>query len=269
MDYQDFVRTVEQLASIARDQAESVSCATLNTLAQRLSPGEARDLAKRLPPELGPCLDHDGPPVQLHLVEFMHRIEKQMGAGRPAAERAARAVLAALWLAVGPKEFAHLRSQLPGDFLPLLESAVAQAPPRPPTAEPPFTGALSLDEFIGRVAQRTGLDREAARKATEAALEALAIRVTAGQFDDLRPYLPYELRPALDRGVARSGGRAVAMSLDAFLDEVARREGTNRQEAAAHVGAVLAVLHEAVGDKEFQDTAAQLPREYHSLLAQA
>jgi hypothetical protein len=30
---------------------------------------------------------------------------------------------------------------------------------------------------------------------------------------------------------------------------------------------VLAVLREAVGEKEFQDTTAQLPREYRTLLA--
>jgi hypothetical protein len=32
---------------------------------------------------------------------------------------------------------------------------------------------------------------------------------------------------------------------------------------------VLSVLHEAVGDKEFGDTVAQLPREYRTLVTQA
>jgi uncharacterized protein (DUF2267 family) len=170
---------------------------------------------------------------------------------------------------VGPKEFADIRSQLPGDFVPLLDAAMLEAPPRPRDEEPPFRGMLSLDEFLGRVAERAGLDRDGARRATEAVLEVLAMRVTDGQIDDLRPFLPYELRPALDRGLTRSGGRALPLSLDAFVDEITRREGGSREDAAGHARAVLSVLHSEVGEKEFSDTLAQLPREYRTLVTQA
>jgi uncharacterized protein (DUF2267 family) len=90
--------------------------------------------------------------------------------------------------------------------------------------------------------------------------------VTAGQVEDLRPYLPYELRPALDRGVERSGGRALPLSLEAFVGEITEREGVSQEEAAAHARAVLHVLHEAIGRKEFRDTIAQLPQEYQTLI---
>jgi uncharacterized protein (DUF2267 family) len=181
----------------------------------------------------------------------------------------ARGVLATLWTAVGPKEFADMQSQLPGDFAPLLESAMLQAPLRPQDEEPPVRSGVSVDEFLDRVAQRAGLDRDRARRATEAVLEVLAMRVTDGQIDDLRPYLPHELRPALDRGLTRSRGKALPLGLDAFVDEITQREGVSREDAANHARAVLSVLHEVAGDKEFSDTIAQLPREYRTLVAQA
>jgi uncharacterized protein (DUF2267 family) len=99
-------------------------------------------------------------------------------------------------------------------------------------------------------------------------LEALAIRVTAGQVEDLEKLLPAEVRPALERGRARGGGAAVPLSLDAFLDTIAELEGTSKAEAAEHARAVLTVLRGAVGEKEWQDTTAQLPDEYRTLWRQ-
>jgi uncharacterized protein (DUF2267 family) len=162
-----------------------------------------------------------------------------------------------------------MRSQLPGEFVPLLDAAMLQAPARPREEEPPVRGWLSLDGFLDRVAERAGLDRDRAWRATVAVLEVLAMRVTAGQIQDLRPFLPYELRPALDLGLTRSGGRALPLPLDTFVDEITRREDVSREDAAGHARAVLSVLHEAVGDKEFGDTVAQLPREYRTLVTQA
>jgi uncharacterized protein (DUF2267 family) len=268
MEYQSFIALVEQRAGIPRDRAESVTCLTVNMLARRISKGEAEDLARRLPTELRPCAQHEGPVARFHLDEFLRRIETELGTDRAVAERVARAVLAALWTTVGPKEFADMRSQLPGDFVPLLEAAVAEAPPLPRADVPPFAGHISFDEFLRRVADRAGLDRAGARRATEAVLEVIAMRVTAGQVDDLEPYLPPDLHDALNSGIARSGGRALPMSIEAFLDAITQREGggVSRERAAAHTRAVLSVLREAVGENEFLDTVAQLPADYEPLL---
>jgi uncharacterized protein (DUF2267 family) len=267
MDYQGFVTTVARLAGIPDGQAAPIACGTLSALAQRISKGELEDLAPRLPAQLRPCIQRDGPTATFHVDEFLRRIEEGAGTDRPTAERVARAVLAALWATVGPKEFKDMASELPKDFEPLLEAAVREAPPGP--GGPRNHKGLSLDEFLDRVAQRTGLDREYARRATEAVLETLAMRVTAGQINDIRPFLPPELHPALDRGLARSEGRALPLSLDEFVAEVTQREGISRtKEASEHARAVMAVLREAVGEKEFQDTAAQLPQEYRTLVTQ-
>ncbi|HEV7897140.1 MAG TPA: DUF2267 domain-containing protein [Planosporangium sp.] len=270
MDYQGFISTVEQLAGVPRDQAEPLACFTLSTLVQRISKGEVEDLARGLPQELRQCMHREGPTATFGLDEFLNRIEARMGADRASAEQVARAVLAALWTTVGPKEFKDMGSELPKDFWPLLEAAMLEAPPRPgPEGDPRFGRAMSLDEFITRVAERAGLDREGARKATEAVLEALAMRVTAGQVNDLRPFLPRELHAALDRGIAHSRGVALPLSLEEFINRVTQREGISKtKEAVQHTQAVISVLHEAVGEKEFQDTAAQLPEEYRVLVRQ-
>jgi uncharacterized protein (DUF2267 family) len=193
-----------------------------------------------------------------------------LGGDRATAERVTIGVLAALWTSVGPKEFAQMGAQLPKDFGPLLETAELQAPPLPgPAQDPRFGRAMSYEEFLRQVAVRAATDLETARKATEAVLETLAMRVTAGQINDLRPRLPRELHPALDRGLARTDGMALPLTLDEFLNEVTAREGVSRRnEGLEHARAVLAVLRQAVGEKEFQDTNAQLPLEYRTLVRQ-
>lgn len=273
MDYQGFLTTVEQLGGISPDRAADITgditCFTLKTLSQRVSKGELEDLAPRLPQELRPCLQREGPTATFGLDEFLRRIEERTGGGRATAERVARAVLSAVWTSVGPKEFFDMGSQLPKDFGPLLESAEVQAPPRPGPEVRSLAGRpWPLDEIVNRVAQRAGLDRDNACKALEAVLEELAVRVSAGQINDLRAFLPHELHPALDRGLARGEGRALPLTFDEFLNEITRLEGTSRHDALTHAKAVMAVLREVVGEKEFRDTTAQLPLEYRTLVTQ-
>ena len=267
MDYESFIATVEDTAHVSGEEARAAACATLTVLSERITAGEAEDIAVRLPPELRECIDPAGRPERFHVDEFVRRVAERVGADEDAAEREARGVFAALWGAVGPDEFADMRAQLPKDFSPLLDEAVAIAPPNSDTtqSQPP---SVSYDELVQRVMNGSGLDRERARRALHAVLEALAIRVTAGQAEDLEQLLPAEVRPALERGRARGRGRAVPMSLDAFLDTIAKIEGTSKAEAAEHARAVLRVLREAVGEKEWQDTTAQLPDEYRTLWRQ-
>lgn len=267
MDYESFIATVEDTAHVSGEEARAAACATLTVLSERITAGEAEDIAVRLPPELRECIDPAGRPERFHVDEFVRRVAERVGADEYAAEREARGVFAALWGAVGPDEFADMRAQLPKDFSPLLDEAVAIAPPNSDTtqSQPP---SVSYDELVQRVMNGSGLDRERARRALHAVLEALAIRVTAGQAEDLEQLLPAEVRPALERGRARGRGRAVPMSLDAFLDTIAKIEGTSKAEAAEHARAVLRVLREAVGEKEWQDTTAQLPDEYRTLWRQ-
>jgi uncharacterized protein (DUF2267 family) len=266
MDHQEFITIVEQVAGVSGEETEQVSCLTLRTLAHRISTGEAEDLGERLPETLRPCIQPEAPFEKFDVDEFLRRIAEPLGLDPQAAEQRARGVLAALWRAVGQGEFDDLRSELPKDFYPLLDSAAAAAPP--PEDEPPFMGNLSYDEFLDRVAERAGVDRDRVVHAVEAVLEMLGLRLSAGQAQDLIPRLPVPLRPAFRRGMARSRGGSVPLSPDVFLHDIARRAGGARGDAARDVRAVFPVLREAIGEKEYHDTVAQLPGEYRPLLKQ-
>ncbi|WP_214369518.1 DUF2267 domain-containing protein [Pseudonocardia sp. H11422] len=266
MDYQAFITIVQQAADIAGEQAERAVCPTLQTLAQRISKGEAEDLAGRVPEQLRSCLQHEGPRSRLSLDDFLQHVEQQIGADRPTAEKVTRGVFAALWSAVGAKEFFDMRTELPKDFQPLLDEAVDLAA-KPPLYDELPPAKVSLREFLDRVG-RHGVESERAGRAAEAVLETLAMRITGGQVEDLIPLVPRELRPALRRGMSRSGARGMQMSPEEFLDEIARRERVSKDEAIQHARAVFAVLHETIGDKEFNDAVAQLPNEYRAMLLQ-
>ena len=49
------------------------------------------------------------------------------------------------------------------------------------------------------------------------------------------------------------------MSVDEFLDRIAKREGIGREEALEHTRAVFAALRDVIMGAEFSDVAAQLP----------
>jgi uncharacterized protein (DUF2267 family) len=126
---------------------------------------------------------------------------------------------------------------------------------------------MSAEAFHERVAERAGLDRDEARRATAAVLEELATRITRGEVEDLEAELPPELRPPLARGDEESHGAARRIGLRDFEREVAEREGVTPEEAHDHIRAVFATLREAVSPKEFSDMTAQLPDEFRAVLA--
>jgi uncharacterized protein (DUF2267 family) len=52
MTYDEFIEAVEQRAHVERDVAEQATRATLETLSERLTGGEADDVAAQLPKPL-------------------------------------------------------------------------------------------------------------------------------------------------------------------------------------------------------------------------
>ena len=265
MDYDGFIHIVQQDAGVPRDQAERAVKATLSTLAERLSGGEARDIASQLPSELRRLLE-DGENAQpFALEEFLRRIAEREGVDPEAAARHARAVFATLGQTVSHDEIYDMASELPKDFQPLINAAeLAPAPPKSRT-----TGALSYGDFLERVARRARLQPHEAASAIAAVLEALADRISGGQVDDLITRLPTALEPPLRRGKAQSNAAARPLSLEEFVEGIAEREGVTPAEAKQHSRAVLATLREAVGEKEFDDVKAQLPKDYAALLSPA
>ena len=255
MEYPEFLQITRIEAGIDEAAAEHAARATLTTLAERLSRGQARDLLEQLPAEIKPWLHTERAAERFDVDEFLRRVAEREGVDVETAERHARAVFFALGRAVSDDEIADVADELPQDFEPLIAEAQRR-----------FFEVMPAEEFVAKVAERTGLDHEAARRATEAVLEALARRVAGGEIDDLIPRLPLELHASLRRGKAASGGTAKRMSLDRFLALINELEGVDLFEASEHVRAVFATLREAVGDDEYFDVTVQLPPDYDVLL---
>lgn len=126
VEYVDFVARVEGgLDSPESGEAEEAVEATLEALGECISGGEAKDLAAELPSEMAEALTRaGGDPESLSLEEFFGRVAEKQGTGEALAEKHATIVLSILGRAVDNGELSDIRSQLPKDFQPLLESEV-------------------------------------------------------------------------------------------------------------------------------------------------
>jgi uncharacterized protein (DUF2267 family) len=257
VQYDTFLSTVEQDAGISREQAERAVEATLRTLAEHLTGGEVRELRVLLGPETKPFLPVTPEEAERFGVdEFLRRVAEREGVdGRTAVDHVS-AVFAALGEAVAPGELHDVARQLPKEYDVLLEAAGVGR------------RRAMEDDPVLRLVVRAGLDRQQARRATEAVLEALAERISEGEVEDLEAELPATLRAPLQRGLGRSR-TATRMSVDEFLTRVAQREGVSREEAEEHARAVFATLRELISGKEFSDMAAQLSDDYAPLLTGA
>jgi uncharacterized protein (DUF2267 family) len=250
----DVLEIVEQEARTDHEGAQRAVRAVLETLAERIAAGEARDVAAQLPPELAPWVATTTGPERFDVDEFLRRVAERAETDLDGAERDARAVFAALGRVLSPDELDDVVAELPKDYAPLLPRG-------------PFVDVMAADAFVQRVAQLAGLDQERATRATEAVLETLAERISDGEVDDLISRLAVPLHPPLKRGRGRHGGAAARMRVETFLQRVAAREGTAPGEALVHARAVLATLREAVGDDEFFDAKVQLSPDYAVVLS--
>lgn len=125
MDQQHFMKSVaERVGLNERDQVRDGVHASLRTLAERITPGEAEDLAAQLPPELGGVVaDNATGPERFDRTELVHRVASRSGLDPDLAERMAGAVFAVLGTAVSAGEIADVRTQLPADIASLFDAA--------------------------------------------------------------------------------------------------------------------------------------------------
>ncbi|HEV7825309.1 MAG TPA: DUF2267 domain-containing protein [Mycobacteriales bacterium] len=117
MDDQEFLSSVAQRANVEPETARVYASATLTTLAERISGGEARDLAAQLPKSMkDPLCAGDEPAEAFGADEFVRRVSDRTHVDPGQAEDAARAVLVTVREAVSPGEFDDVTSQLPQDY---------------------------------------------------------------------------------------------------------------------------------------------------------
>jgi uncharacterized protein (DUF2267 family) len=255
-EYEQFIRTIQHKAEASWEEAERAAEATLTTLGERLSSGEARDIAEELPEEARHWLvGHDGA-EPFDVDEFLRRVAAREQTDLDTAERHARAAFEALRRNVSRQELHDMLSELPKNFGRLLPERDRQPHPDP----------MPSEQFIVRVADHGGIDDETAWQATKAVLQTLAEKLAGGEVDDLAEQLPEELRYILEAARTRKSRR---MSLADFVQRVAEREGVPNEVAREHARAVFQALREAVTGDEWLDMTAELSDDYTPVLTPA
>lgn len=123
MEYHRFIGQVQARARLADEQAAvAATRATLTTLAERLPPGIAGNLAAQLPPEIGRFLQETDGGERFGLDEFVARVADKESRDEPAAAFHARVVTEVLTEAVTPGQMDKVAEILPDDLQPLLEA---------------------------------------------------------------------------------------------------------------------------------------------------
>ncbi len=123
MEFVEFVEKVEdRIASPGPGEAERAVIATFETLGERISGGEASDIAEQLPEELqGPLRRASGNPEGFGLEGFFRRVGEKEGVDINKATDHATATMRVLGQAISDGELSDVRSQLPREFHPLLQ----------------------------------------------------------------------------------------------------------------------------------------------------
>lgn len=125
MKHDEFIGQVQARARLSsRGDAERATRATLETLAERLSGGEPKDLGSQLPQEIGRYLmsPEAAQAERLTLDDFFNRVSDREGVDLPIAVHHARAVVSVLTEAVSSGEIQDVRGQLGEEYSPLFES---------------------------------------------------------------------------------------------------------------------------------------------------
>ena len=117
MNQKEFLESVMVRGRLSPEQAERLIAATLTVLADRISAGEAEDLAAQLPKGVRDWLVSKEEPAQkFDLEEFILRVSERTAVDLDTATRGVRAVLSTIRRAVTTGEFEDVLAQLPKEF---------------------------------------------------------------------------------------------------------------------------------------------------------
>jgi uncharacterized protein (DUF2267 family) len=121
---------------------------------------------------------------------------------------------------------------------------------------------MKYDEFVDSVAIRAGVSIAEAAALTDATLQTLSDRLTAGEARDLAAQLPKGCQEALQPRY----DQADAFGLEEFVRRVGNRAGMDMPIAWHGMRAVLATIRSGVSAGEFEDVLGQLPKEFQKAL---
>jgi uncharacterized protein (DUF2267 family) len=279
VEYDEFIDRVAERAGVSREHAEALSHATLKVLADRISGGQALDLAAMMPEELARHLRRSPhkQPKKYGFDEFVGKVhDRAANVPRKEVLPGIRAVLLTLREVAGEKEFRDALAQLPHQFEELLqeEGAREAAPDGGPTADAdapggqwaggPASQAAQGDALVQRTAERAGVSAEEAAELTHATLEVLGDRIGGQQAHDLAQRLPDASGQWLDEPPETT---ADDYGVDDFVSRV--RDIVTEVEdddITPGIQAVMISLREAVGEAEVEIALRPLPGEYDVLV---
>ncbi len=123
VQYEEFLKKVQDRIGPAQpDEARRAIIATLETLGERISGGEASDLAEQLPEELKEPLHQAGEDnEEFSLDDFLRRVGEREDVETDEVREHVSAVMTVLKEAVSGGELDNIRAQLPQEFEPLFE----------------------------------------------------------------------------------------------------------------------------------------------------
>src|SRR5829696_3878873 len=123
VQYEEFLHKVQdRIGPTQPDDARRAIIATLETLGERISGGEANDLAEQLPEELKEPLQQAGEDnEEFSLDEFLRRLSEREDVETDAARNHVSAVMTVLKEAISGGELDNIRAQLPQEVEPLFE----------------------------------------------------------------------------------------------------------------------------------------------------
>lgn len=122
MEAKEFIRTVAERSALSREEAADLTRAALGALADRLSPGEVRHLALRLPEPLNESIGtRTAAAEKFGLEEFIRRVSQHTGLTVQETTTGVRAVLTTLHELLGDEQFDHVTAQLPAEFREMAE----------------------------------------------------------------------------------------------------------------------------------------------------
>lgn len=126
MQQHEIFDTVQRRADLeSREDAENVTVAVLRTLGERLTAGEAEDIAASLPDELAEVLmsHSDESPAGFSVEEFIDRVrERTDDSDHDDTEQGIESVMATLAAAGSRIELSEARGQLPNEYATLFET---------------------------------------------------------------------------------------------------------------------------------------------------
>lgn len=126
MNYDDMLGRIAVGAGLEKDEADRVTRAFFRILETRLGNEEAQELAAQLPTELQGKLAPTDPDVEeLTFEEFLNRMADVAGIENARAGQAAHAVWRVLNETVPEGQLDDIRSQLPNEFVEMLDASGA------------------------------------------------------------------------------------------------------------------------------------------------